>query len=233
MHKKIHWLLVLSFWWWALVTWMITKTAKIILSSFVLWTLQWKETMGMPCIKNWRVMIKSCKWIFCWVRLMMLLWWRYKQVPWMNGRMWKNVTMLGLPSKIAQGLANTLNQPNHKFVMCYSKAIVQCCIRSRGVMANHVTVLVNFTLCFYNDAIKVLTKATSKHHEKYLYLKNVQLQKYMYHKYFNREYTYLYKLTGLQKLPCLPLPWCFEAAVKKTFPDKTYKGFIQTRTNQK
>jgi len=31
----------------------------------------------------------------------------------------------------------------------------------------------------------------------YPYLKNVQLCKQMYDKYFNREYTYLYKLTGL------------------------------------
>jgi len=45
----------------------------------------------------------------------------------------------------------------------------------------------------------------------------------MYDEYFNREYTYLYKLTGLMKLPCLLLPWCFEAAVKKHFWTKPTK----------
>jgi len=39
--------------------------------------------------------------------------------------------------------------------------------------------------------------------------------KFMYDQYFNKEYTYLHKLTGLQKLPHLPLPWCFKMAVKK------------------
>jgi len=51
----------------------------------------------------------------------------------------------------------------------------------------------NISPCFYKDAINVLTKAAHKHHEKYSYLKNVQLQKFMYNEYFNREYTYLYK----------------------------------------
>jgi len=66
----------------------------------------------------------------------------------------------------------------------------------------------------------MLTTAAKNHLEKYLYLKNANLQKFMYDKYFNKEYTYLHKLTGKEKFPHIPLPWCFETAMKKTFPDK-------------
>ncbi len=87
--------------------------------------------------------------------------------------------------------------------------------------------------CFYKDAINMLTKAAKNCLEKYPYLKNVNLQKFMYDKYFDKEYTYLHKVTGLEKLPHIPLPWCFETAMKKNFPDKTYKGFVQIPTNHK
>jgi len=87
--------------------------------------------------------------------------------------------------------------------------------------------------CFYKDAIKVLTNAAKNHHNKFPYLKNVNLQKFMYDKYFEREFTYLHSMMGLDKLPRIPLPWCFKIAVKKAFPDKTYKGFVQTSSNQK
>ncbi len=87
--------------------------------------------------------------------------------------------------------------------------------------------------CFYKDAINMLTMAAKNCLEKYPYLKNANLQKFMYDKYFDKEYTYLCKLTGKEKLPCIPLPWCFESAMKKTFPDKTYKGFVQITKNHK
>jgi len=87
--------------------------------------------------------------------------------------------------------------------------------------------------CFYKDAINMLTKAAKNCLEKYPYLKNVNLQKFMYNKYFDKEYTYLHKLTGLKKLPHILLPWYFETAMFKNFPDKTYKGFIQITTNHK
>jgi len=87
--------------------------------------------------------------------------------------------------------------------------------------------------CFYKDAINVLTKAVHKCQEKYPFFQNINLQKFIYDQYFNKEYTYLHKLTGLQKLPYLPFPWCFETAVKKSFPNKTYKGFVCTPTNPK
>jgi len=87
--------------------------------------------------------------------------------------------------------------------------------------------------CFYKDAIKVLTNAAKNRHNKFPYLKNVNLRKFMYDKYFEREFTYLHGMMGLDKLPRIPLPWCFETAVKKAFPDKTYKGFVRTSCNQK
>jgi len=91
----------------------------------------------------------------------------------------------------------------------------------------------NISPCFYEDAIKVLTMAAKMHQNKYPYLKNVNLRKFMYDKYFEKELTYLHSMTGLEKLPRIPLPWCFEMAVKKAFPDKTYKGFVRISNNQK
>jgi len=87
--------------------------------------------------------------------------------------------------------------------------------------------------CFYSDAIDILTAAARNRLQKYPYLTNANVRKFMYDKYFDREYTYLHKLTGKGKLPRIPLPWCFETAVKKTFPNKTYKGFIRNTENHK
>jgi len=143
----------------------------------------------------------------------------------MNGMTWKNIRMHGLSSKVAQELANTTNQPNHR---C-------CLLLLQGHSANNAfkaggdhdkqcrNCIGNISPCFYKDAISVLTKAAHNLQEEYPYLKNVQLWKYMYDEYFNREYTSLYKLTGLMKLPCLLLPWCFEAAVKEHFWTKPTK----------
>jgi len=91
----------------------------------------------------------------------------------------------------------------------------------------------NMGPCFYKDAIKILTNAAKIRHDKFPYLKNINLRKFMYDKYFERELTYLHSMMGLDKLPRIPLPWCFEMAVKNAFPDKSYKGFVQKSSNQK
>jgi len=89
--------------------------------------------------------------------------------------------------------------------------------------------------CFYKDAIDILTTAARNHLQKYPYLTNANVRKFMYDKYFDKEYTYLHKLTGKGKLPHIPLPWCFETAVKKHFltrPTKDSSGILKITNDQ-
>ncbi len=81
--------------------------------------------------------------------------------------------------------------------------------------------------CFYQDAINLCSAAGRERHkiEPFLH-NNVEMHKKLYAIFFQKEYTYLRKLTGKSGSPRLPLPYCFEQGIKKEFPSPSYTGFV-------
>jgi len=55
---------------------------------------------------------------------------------------------------------------------------------------------------------------------------------HLYQNFAEENYAYLHKLCNKSKLPCIPLPWCFEQAIKRSFPNENNQPFVGFKSSQ-
>jgi len=85
--------------------------------------------------------------------------------------------------------------------------------------------------CYYSDIIQRMTQTgtTMQKGGKYT---NVQIRCRLYKEFAEENYAYLRKLRNKSKLPCIPLPWCFEQAIKRSFPNEDNQPFVGFKSSQ-
>lgn len=84
---------------------------------------------------------------------------------------------------------------------------------------------------FFSEIIKHMKQPGKNMQEGGQYT-NTQICCHLYKDFVEENYTYLCKLWNKNKLPCIPLSWCFELAVKKSSPNEKNQAFVGFKSSQ-
>jgi len=85
--------------------------------------------------------------------------------------------------------------------------------------------------CFFSEIIQRMIQ-TGTNMQKGGKYTNVQIRCRLYKEFAEENYAYLRKLRNKSKLPCIPLPWCFEQAIKRSFPNENNQPFVGFKSSQ-
>jgi len=85
--------------------------------------------------------------------------------------------------------------------------------------------------CFFSGVIQRMKQSGTTMQEGGRYT-NTQIRCHLYQNFAEENYAYLRKLRNKSKLPCIPLPWCFEQAIKRSFPNENNQPFVGFKSSQ-
>jgi len=64
------------------------------------------------------------------------------------------------------------------------------------------------------------------------HLTNIQVRKRLYENFAEEQYDYVHRMQNFTRMPCIPLPWCFEQGMKKAFPNEPGQACVGYKSSR-